>query len=68
MATANEIISIALRKIGVLASGETASAEDVMSLTLEAWKKGIKTLYYQHNVNSAQEMTKNLLTCSSCEA
>lgn len=45
-----------------------ADAEDVMSLTIEAWLKGLKTLYYQHNVNSAQEATKNLLTCSTCEA
>lgn len=47
---------------------KSADAFDVMSLTLIAWQKGIKTLYYQHNVNSAREMTQNLLTCSSCEA
>lgn len=71
-----DVIELAAGRGGYIDQGQslnltipkTASAEDVMSLTLEAWKKGIKTLYYQHNVNSAQEMTKNLLTCSTCEA
>ena len=45
-----------------------ADGLEVISLSLEAWKRGIKTLYYQHNVNSAREMTQSLLTCSSCEA
>lgn len=46
----------------------TADAFEVMSLTVEAWKGGLKTLYYQHNVNMAREATKSLLTCSACEA
>lgn len=41
--------------------------KDINSLYLEAWKLGVKTLYYQHSVNAAQEFNKNLLTCSSCE-
>lgn len=46
----------------------SSDALDVMSLTVEAWKKGLKTLYYQHNVNMAREVTTKLLTCYSCEA
>lgn len=45
-----------------------ADAEEVMSLTIEAWLSGLKTMYYQHNVNMAREKTKSLLTCESCEA
>lgn len=45
-----------------------ANAEDVLSLTIEAWLSGLKTLYYQHNVNMAREATMGLLTCTSCEA
>lgn len=44
-----------------------AKAKDIYKLTVEAWRAGLKTLYYQYNVNASQEFTKNLLTCSSCE-
>jgi len=46
----------------------SSDAEEVMSLTIEAWLSGLKTMYYQHNVNMARETTKNLLTCTSCES
>lgn len=42
--------------------------KDVNALIIEAWKLGIKTLYYQHSINAAQEFSRNLLGCSSCEA
>lgn len=41
--------------------------KDINSLHIEAWKLGVKTLYYQHSVNAAQEFNKDLLTCSACE-
>ncbi len=31
------------------------SAKDINSLYLYAWEKGIKTLYYQHSMNAAQQ-------------
>lgn len=43
-------------------------AKDVLKLSIMAWEKGIKTLYYQYNINAAREKTIELLTCSSCEA
>ena len=43
-------------------------AKDILKLTVEAWRSGIKTLYYQYNVNASREKTKEILTCSSCEA
>ena len=44
------------------------SVKDVNALIIEAWKLGIKTLYYQRSSNVAQELGRNLLECSSCEA
>jgi ribonucleoside-diphosphate reductase alpha chain len=41
---------------------------DVNALVIEAWRLGIKSLYYQYGVNAAQEFSKSLLTCSSCES
>lgn len=41
---------------------------DINNLHIEAWKSGIKTLYYQHSINAAQEFNRELLTCSSCES
>ena len=44
------------------------SLKDVNALFFESWKLGIKTLYYQRSVNMAQEVSRNLMSCSSCEA
>jgi ribonucleoside-diphosphate reductase alpha chain len=46
----------------------TVSVRDVNALMIDAWKLGIKSLYYQKSVNAAQEFARNILTCSSCEA
>lgn len=42
--------------------------KEINALHIEAWKLGIKTLYYQRSLNKAQELSRNLLTCQSCEA
>lgn len=42
--------------------------KDVNQLMISAWEMGVKTLYYQRGTNPAQELARNLLTCSSCEA
>jgi ribonucleoside-diphosphate reductase alpha chain len=44
------------------------SAKDVNALIIEAWKLGVKSLYYQISINAAQSFARNILTCSSCEA
>lgn len=41
--------------------------KDVNKLYLTAWELGVKTLYYQHAINAAQQYSRELLTCSSCE-
>lgn len=43
------------------------SAKDVNALMLKAHDLGLKSLYYQHNFNAAQSLTRELLTCASCE-
>ncbi len=42
--------------------------KDVNRLVLDAWEMGIKSLYYQHSVNAAQEFSRNILNCVSCES
>ena len=42
--------------------------KEVNKLMIEAWKLGIKTLYYQRSQSVSKEMVTNLVSCSSCEA
>lgn len=47
--------------------------KDVNKLLIDAWQLGVKTLYYQHSMNSAQAFARKKLNlndtvCSSCEA
>ena len=46
--------------------------KDVNKLLIEAWQLGVKTLYYQHSMNSAQAFARkklglNDLQCVACE-
>src|SRR5210317_1102519 len=46
--------------------------KDVNKLLIDAWKLGVKTLYYQHSINSAQAFARkklglNDLHCVACE-
>ena len=40
---------------------------DVNQLLIFAWEQGIKTLYYHRGTNPSQELSRNLLNCTSCE-
>lgn len=42
--------------------------KEVNALIIEAWKLGVKTLYYQRSESVAKTMATNLVTCTSCEA
>lgn len=42
-------------------------AKDINALYLDAWRQGIKTLYYQHGKNAAQELSRRIV-CVGCEA
>ncbi len=43
-------------------------AKDINLLYIEAWKLGLKSLYYQHSMNAAQQLNRKKLVCSTCEA
>lgn len=43
-----------------------ASAKDINALYMDAWKQGIKTLYYQHSKSAAQELSRKI-HCVGCE-
>ena len=43
------------------------SAKEINELYLFAWRNGVKTLYYQHSTNAAQQFSKDKL-CIVCEA
>jgi len=40
---------------------------DINRLYIAAWRKGVKSLYYQNGVNAAQSFSRELLACRSCE-
>ncbi len=42
--------------------------KDINALYIEAWRLGIKSLYYQYSTNAAQQFSKSILSCSNCEA
>ncbi|MEM8524974.1 MAG: ribonucleoside-diphosphate reductase subunit alpha [Bacteroidota bacterium] len=42
--------------------------KEVNKLLIEAWKLGVKTLYYQRSQSVSKEFIANMVNCSSCEA
>jgi len=45
----------------------TVPIKEVNNLIIEAWKLGVKTLYYQRSQSVSKEMVTNLVSCKSCE-
>jgi len=45
-----------------------AANKDINALIIEAWKLGVKTLYYQRSSNPAQELVRDIMNCAACEA
>jgi ribonucleoside-diphosphate reductase alpha chain len=43
-------------------------AKDINQLYIEAWRSGLKALYYQFSENSAMAFARNILDCVSCES
>lgn len=43
-------------------------AKQVSELLIYGWENGIKTFYYQRSANPAQELARNIMNCTSCEA
>lgn len=41
--------------------------KEVNKLLIEAWKLGIKTLYYQRSQSVSKELLTNIVSCTNCE-
>ena len=41
--------------------------KDINQLYIQAWKQGVKSLYYQHSMNAAQQMVRKKLAENSKE-
>jgi ribonucleoside-diphosphate reductase alpha chain len=44
------------------------SVKEINKLMIYAWQEGVKTLYYQHSINAAQALMRDINSCKSCEA
>ena len=44
------------------------SPKDINALIIEGWRLGVKTFYYQRSANPAQELVRDIMSCSACEA
>jgi ribonucleoside-diphosphate reductase alpha chain len=42
--------------------------KEVNKLLIEAWKLGVKTLYYQRSQSVSKELVTSLVSCQSCES
>lgn len=48
--------------------GPSTPPKQVSDLLIEGWRLGIKTFYYQRSANPAQELARNILSCTNCES
>ncbi len=46
---------------------EKVDNAEMNKLYVEAWRRGVKSLYYQNNVNAAQKFSRDILECRVCE-
>jgi ribonucleoside-diphosphate reductase alpha chain len=46
---------------------EKVDNAEMNELYVEAWRRGVKSLYYQNNVNAAQKFSRDILECRVCE-
>jgi Ribonucleotide reductase, alpha subunit len=42
--------------------------KEINDLYIDAWRKGVKSLYYQKSVNAAQKFSQEIETCTACES
>jgi ribonucleoside-diphosphate reductase alpha chain len=54
------------QSLNIMIPPETTPKEVNQLLTF-GWEQGIKTFYYQRSANPAQELSRNILNCASCE-
>jgi ribonucleoside-diphosphate reductase alpha chain len=55
------------QSLNLMINPKTTTAKEINALYIDAWKQGVKTLYYQHSMNAAQELNRKKV-CINCEA
>ncbi len=55
------------QSLNLMINPKTTSAKEINALYIDAWKNGVKTLYYQHSMNAAQVLSRKKV-CVSCES
>jgi len=56
------------QSINISIDPDNVSIKDINQLYIEAWRKGVKSLYYQKSVNAAQKFSRDILECTACES
>ena len=56
------------QSINVSIDPSEVSTKEINQLYIDAWEKGVKSLYYQKSVNAAQKFSRNILECKACES
>jgi len=56
------------QSINIRVDPEEVETSEINQLYIDAWKNGLKSLYYQKSVNAAQKFSRNLLECAACES
>ncbi|HRH21827.1 MAG TPA: ribonucleotide-diphosphate reductase subunit alpha, partial [bacterium] len=55
------------QSLNLMVNPQTPTKE-INNLYINAWKLGVKTLYYQHSTNAAQKFGQSKMCIGSCEA
>jgi ribonucleoside-diphosphate reductase alpha chain len=55
------------QSLNLMINPKTTSTKEINALYMEAWKSGVKTLYYQHSMNAAQVLSRKKV-CVACES
>jgi ribonucleoside-diphosphate reductase alpha chain len=55
------------QSLNLMINPKTTTAKEINALYIDAWKNGVKTLYYQHSMNAAQVLGRKKV-CVACES
>ncbi len=55
------------QSLNLMINPKTTTTKEINALYMEAWKSGVKTLYYQHSMNAAQVLSRKKV-CINCES
>lgn len=56
------------QSINITLDPTEVTLKQMNQLYIEAWESGVKSLYYQHSVNAAQQFSQDILDCKACES